>query len=689
MSGLPGGAVTFLFSDIEGSTRLVKALRERYPRVLAEHRRLVRAAIAAHGGHEVDTQGDAFFAAFGGATQAVLCALEIQRALAAHGWPGGVQVRVRIGIHTGQAVLAGGAYTGLAVHRAARICAAARGGQVLISQATQTLIEDEEEPEPGFTLVEVGEYRLKDLDRPVRLFQLAAAGLEAPSVPGRGRQAPGARAGRGGGCGGGARVAGGADEFHRPGRAGTRGRGPAGGAPAGDGDRAGRLGEDPAGRRGGPAGGGPVRGRGLAGGAGAGGRSGAGPGGGGGGAGGAGAAWGAGRGGRWRRVLARQQLLLVLDNCEHVIGAAAALCAELLAACDDLRILATSREPLRVAGEARYRLGPLAVPDPDDLAEAAGAEAVVLFADRARGADAHFVLDGRTGPEVARLVARLDGMPLAIELAAARVEALGVGRLLDRLEDRFALLAGGDRAAPPRQRSLAATVEWSYQLLEEDERRVFRAVSVFPGPFTLEGAEAVAGTGRRAGGAAAGGLLAAGPAAHRRGRAVPVRDAGNAARLRGEAAGRGRRAGHGGRRAGRVCAAGGRGGRGRAADRRRGGGRGPVAGCRGPRHAPGAGLGHGPRRGPRGAAGGRAGLVVVAARPAARPVPAAARGGRAGRAGQRGVVRHPMLAGPGRVSSRPTGRGAGPFHRGPGCRGGPGAVPGAGRCPGRPVGRHC
>src|SRR5215471_10660592 len=190
MSGLPSGVVTFLFSDIEGSTRLVKALRERYPQILAEHRRLVRAAIAGHDGHEVDTQGDAFFVAFAGAKQAVLCALEIQRALVGHQWPAGAPVRVRIGIHTGHAVPAEGSYTGLAVHRAARICAAARGGQVLLSQATQTIVEDEEE-ELGFTLVDLGQHRLKDLDRPVRLFQLAAPGLDTRAVPAAGQRAGG------------------------------------------------------------------------------------------------------------------------------------------------------------------------------------------------------------------------------------------------------------------------------------------------------------------------------------------------------------------------------------------------------------------------------------------------------------------------------------------------------------------
>jgi non-specific serine/threonine protein kinase len=191
------------------------------------------------------------------------------------------------------------------------------------------------------------------------------------------------------------------------------------------------------------------------------------------------------------RALGRQQLLLVLDNCEHVIESAAALCADLLPVADDVRVLATSREPLAVAGEARYRLVALTLPGPDEQAE--GSEAVALFADRARRADARFVLDGEAMPAVARLVTGLDGMPLAIELAAARMEALGAAQLLDRLDERFTLLGGSDRMAPARQRSLAATVEWSYRLLGEDERRVFRWLSVFPAGFTLEAAGAVAG----------------------------------------------------------------------------------------------------------------------------------------------------------------------------------------------------
>ncbi|MGH3193791.1 MAG: ATP-binding protein, partial [Streptosporangiaceae bacterium] len=194
-------------------------------------------------------------------------------------------------------------------------------------------------------------------------------------------------------------------------------------------------------------------------------------------------------------ALARRHMLLVLDNCEQVIGAAAELCGRLLLGADDVRVLATSREPLRIAGEVRYRLGPLTLPEPDDPAAGCQSEAVRLFEDRARRVDPGFVLDEKTGATVSRLVTRLDGMPLAIELAAARVDVLGVRQLLDRIDDRFGLLTAGDRLADGRQRSLAAAVQWSYQLLDEEGQWAFRALSVFPGPFTLEAAEAVAGTG--------------------------------------------------------------------------------------------------------------------------------------------------------------------------------------------------
>lgn len=185
MADLPSGAITFLFTDIEGSTRLLKQLRERYSGVLAEHQRLLRAAFAAHGGHEVDTQGDSFFVAFASAREALLAAVEGHLALLSHSWPDGVQVKVRMGLHTGHAVAAEGRYTGLAVHRAARIGAAGHGGQVLVSQATQTLLEDDEEDLHIF-LRDLGEQRLKDLDRPVRLYQAVADGLSESFPPLRG-----------------------------------------------------------------------------------------------------------------------------------------------------------------------------------------------------------------------------------------------------------------------------------------------------------------------------------------------------------------------------------------------------------------------------------------------------------------------------------------------------------------------
>ncbi len=182
MTDLPSGAVTFLFTDIEGSTRLVKQLRERYGDMLREHQRLLREAFEAHTGYEVDTQGDSFFVAFSSARDALLAAVDGQRALLAHSWPDGVRIQVRMGLHTGQAIASGGRYTGLAVHRAARIGAAGHGGQILVSQATQTLLEDEEE-ELHVSLRDLGEQRLKDLDRPVRLYQADAEGLPAEFPP--------------------------------------------------------------------------------------------------------------------------------------------------------------------------------------------------------------------------------------------------------------------------------------------------------------------------------------------------------------------------------------------------------------------------------------------------------------------------------------------------------------------------
>jgi predicted ATPase/DNA-binding CsgD family transcriptional regulator len=198
-------------------------------------------------------------------------------------------------------------------------------------------------------------------------------------------------------------------------------------------------------------------------------------------------------------VLGRQQLLLVLDNCEHVLAEVASLCQAVLPAADDVRVLATSREPLGLPGEVRFRLGPLPVRAPDtQFPEPAMGAAVRLFSDRARQADPGFVLDGESGPAVTALVDRLDGSPLAIELAAARVDTLGLAQLAGRLERSLPLLVSADRTAPGRHQSLAATVGWSYRLLDPEGQRVFRWLAVFPGPFTLDAAAAVAGAGSEA-----------------------------------------------------------------------------------------------------------------------------------------------------------------------------------------------
>jgi predicted ATPase/class 3 adenylate cyclase len=482
MSGLPSGAVTFLFSDIEGSTRLVKALRERYPQVLDEHRRLVRAAIARQGGHEVDTQGDAFFVAFAGAKQAVLCAVEIQRALAGHDWPAGAPVRVRIGVHTGNAVPVEGVYTGLAVHRAARIAAAARGGQVLVSQATQTIIEDEEE-EPGFTLVDLGERTLKDLDRPVRLFQLAAPGLDTQAAPaaqdaplagavpvpatplvGREREAAAVE-----------------DLVIREGARLVTLTGPGGvgktrlaveaavrlGAGFADGARFVELAAVPAADL-------------VA----------------------AGIAAGLGlttSAGQLRTdlhgYLRARRILLVLDNFEQVIGAGPLL-AELLAAAPGLVVLVTSRVVLRLSSEHEFPVPPLPVPPAGTGRDAAGLRgyaSVGLFVERAHAAARGFELTSGNAEAVGEICRRLDGLPLAIELAAARVRLLPPQALASRLGQRFTLLTGGARDLPERQRALRNTLEWSFGLLSAGEQAMFARLGVFAGSFGLAAMEAVCG----------------------------------------------------------------------------------------------------------------------------------------------------------------------------------------------------
>src|ERR671935_2018472 len=178
MNDVRSATVSFLFSDIEGSTRLLKQLRDRYGEALEEHQRILRETFGTHGGREIDTQGDAFFFAFDRARNALLAAADAQRTLARHDWPEGIQLRVRMGVHTGEAAVAGERYVGLAVHRAARICAAAHGGQVLVSQTTQNLVEDQEEL-GELDFADLGPRTLKDFDRPVRIYQLLGPGLRA------------------------------------------------------------------------------------------------------------------------------------------------------------------------------------------------------------------------------------------------------------------------------------------------------------------------------------------------------------------------------------------------------------------------------------------------------------------------------------------------------------------------------
>ena len=475
--------LTFLFTDIEGSTALLRRLGDSdYGRVLADHQALIRAALAAHGGKEVDTQGDAFFAVFSSPTACVAAVIEMQRALEARAWPGGEHVRVRMGVHTGEAATtATGDPVGLHVHRAARVGAVAHGGQVLLSETAAALVRDS--LPPGAALRDLGAQQLKDLGRPEQIFQLDAAGLRAdfpplrslgnPALPnnlpvqlsafiGRDREMSEVRALiesrrlvtlTGAGGSGKTRLAlqvaadlldGSGDGVWLVELAAVA-DGEA--VPAAICEAVG-IGEQP--------------GRAVLDGL--------------------------------LDALAFQSVLIVLDNCEHLIGACAKMADAILRRCPGVHLLVTSREPLGIGGETIYRVPSLSLPDPDDPAPASG-DAVALLAERAREQGVDLAFDEETLPLMLSVCRRLDGLPLAIELAAARLRSLSLAGLRDRLDQRFRLLTGGSRTALARQQTLRATVDWSYSLLNPAEKSLLRLLSVFAEGFDLDAVEGVCGGG--------------------------------------------------------------------------------------------------------------------------------------------------------------------------------------------------
>jgi predicted ATPase/class 3 adenylate cyclase len=485
---LPTGTVTFLFTDIEGSTRLQQRVGTAYAAVRDQHHHLLRAAIAAHGGVEVDTQGDAFFVAFPTAPAALAAACEVTRALAAAAWPKGGVVRVRMGLHTGAPLLTPAGYVGLDVVRAARIAAAGHGGQILLSEATRALVEDA--LPDGVTLRDLGAYRLKDLLRPERLTQLVLSGLPADFPPLKtldahphnlpveptpllGREESVATL-----CGLLRREDVRLVTLTGPGGVGKTRLSTQVAAevvedfPDGVWNvRLSRL-TDPALVL-------PTIAQTL----------------------------GLKEQGSQsiadllRAHLADRRLLLLLDNFEQVVGAAPEV-AGLLAASPGLTALATSRLPLRLRGEQEYALNPLSLPDLAHLPAADGLTqyaAVALFIERAQQTKPDFAVTAANAPAIAAICARLDGLPLAIELAAVRVRVLPPEALLARLSAQLSarysaqlqLLTGGARDLEARQQTMRAAIAWSEDLLPPAERVLFRRLTVFAGGCTLEAAEAV------------------------------------------------------------------------------------------------------------------------------------------------------------------------------------------------------
>ncbi|HET7026617.1 MAG TPA: tetratricopeptide repeat protein [Candidatus Limnocylindrales bacterium] len=470
------GTVTLLFSDIEGSTKLVGQLGDRYEPVLADHRRLLREAFRSRGGSEVDTAGDGLFYAFPSARAAIAAAVAGQRALSAQDWP--ADVRVRMGIHTGEPISGEAGYVGMDVHRASRICNAGHGGQVLVSKTSCDLAQGELPDE--VSLLDLGEHRLKDLPSPDRLFQVVAPGLgrEFPplrSIDSRPNNLPRqltAFIGRQREIGEAKRILAGSPLLTLTGPGGV-GKTRLAVEVAGDlldeyedgvwfvdlgpvtdptfvaHAIASTLGVmDVAGQ--------PILDTVV-------------------------------------DHVRRRHILLVLDNCEHLLDAAATAVDGLLRASAQLRVVATSREGFAIPGEAVFPVPSLSAPDEahlgtDDLAQF---EAVRLFSERAAAAQPGFRVTERNARAVAQICRRLDGVPLALELAAARVRALPVEQIAGRLDDRFRLLTGSSRITVPRHQTLRQTIDWSHDLLADDERIVFRRLASFAGGCTLEAAEAV------------------------------------------------------------------------------------------------------------------------------------------------------------------------------------------------------
>lgn len=478
---LPTGTVTFWMTDIEGSTRLLRELGPAYPGVLADHHRIVRDAVAAAGGVEVSTEGDAFFCVFRSARAAVDAAVAAQRGLAGHAWPAGHGVRVRMGLHTGEGQLGSTGYVGLDVHRTARVTAAGHGGQVVLTAPIRALMEGCW-PD-GVDVAFLGAHRLKDLESPELLYQLVVDGLPSRFPPLRSLEAPSydlpsssaTFVGRSREMADLTRLL----DGHRlvtltgPGGVGkTRlavrvgaelsSRFPGGVAfvplaavrdAALVADEVARALALPVGTYSDAAG---LR--------------------------------------RLAEQLAGRRMLLILDNVEQLVQGADRIGA-LLASAPDVTVVATSRAPLRLREEQEYPVAPLDVPtgtgEPlDRLLQHAAAQ---QFVDRARAARPDFTLAPRDAPYLARILTAVSGLPLAVELVAARVRSLTLEQIADRLDDQLSLLRGGPRDLPERQRALRSTLQWSHDLLPAEAQALLGVLAVFPGGATLEALERVAG----------------------------------------------------------------------------------------------------------------------------------------------------------------------------------------------------